>query len=272
MGKTLIYSCVFYNENYIELIELLLKSYKIFGNSRDNIDYLIMCNFIFKEKIQAIFNNLNIDGKIWCIELNNKFESAYSRLKIFDYEDIKLYSKILYLDCDILVTNSINKIINFELNNKLYVLQEECHRKYHCDLFTDEEYDLLDKTSVFTTGILLFNNNKIIEDLFSEVLLNIYEHVNNNLPIPECLDQPFIVYHAIKHNLYDNKKLINLVINNPQTFNEQIICHFPGIPGHYESKLIKMYFFMNNVMFNLHTNSYEKIKMTDYQNIINNKW
>ena len=153
MTKTIVYSCVFFNEKYIDLINLLLKSYKIFGNSPDNVDYLIICNTNFQKKIQTILDNLNISGKIWCIDLKTKFEAGYSRLKIFDYPYINLYNKILYLDCDILVTNSINNILDFQLENKLYALKEYCHRNFHCQLFTDEEYELLDKNSAFSSGI-----------------------------------------------------------------------------------------------------------------------
>ena len=251
MIKTIIYSCVFFNEKYINLINLLLKSYKLFGNSSDDVDYLIICNPNFQKKIQAIFDNLNISGKIWCIDLKTKFEAGYSRLKIFDYPDINLYNKILYLDCDILVTNSINNILDFQLENKLYALKEYCHRNFHCQLFTDEEYELLDKNSAFSSGILLFNNHKVIKDLFSQILLHIHNHITSDSPIPVCLDQPFIIYHAVKNNLYDNQKLINIVINNPNNFNNETISHFPGGVGHYESKLVKMNNFMNNVMFNV---------------------
>ena len=123
-NKTVIYSCVFFNEMYLNLINLLLTSYKLFGNFSEDIDYLIICNPNFQTKIQAIFDNLNINGKIWCLDLNTKFEACYSRLKIFDYPNINLYNKILYLDCDILVTNSINNILDFQLENKLYALKE----------------------------------------------------------------------------------------------------------------------------------------------------
>lgn len=258
MKKTLIYSCVFFNEKYIQLIKLLLKSYKLFGNSNDNIEYLIICNPEFKNKIQEIFDKLNINGKIWCLELKSKFEAGYSRLKIFDYPNINLYNKILYLDCDILITNSINNILGFKLENKLYVLQEgnTNHAFWGRELF-----DINPNCSAFTSGILLFNNNMIIKDLFSQILLHINNHINSNLPIPMCLDQPFIVYYAVKNNLYNNQKLIDLVINNPNTFdnwrgkdmpqnyNKQTICHFPGVPGHYESKIEKMSNFMNDIMF-----------------------
>ena len=55
MSKTIIYSCVFFNEKYINLINLLLKSYKLFGNSPDDVDYLIICNTNYQKKIQEIF-------------------------------------------------------------------------------------------------------------------------------------------------------------------------------------------------------------------------
>ena len=251
MTKTIIYSCVFFNEKYINLINLLLKSYKLFGNSPDDVDYLIICNTDFLNKIKAIFDNLNISGKIWCIDLKTKFEAGYSRLMIFNYPDINLYNKILYLDCDILVTNSINNILDFQLENKLYALKENCHRIFHCEIFTDEEYKFLDKSSVFSSGILLFNNNMIIKDLFSQILLHIHNHITSRLPIPVCLDQPFIVYYAVKNNLYDNQKLINIVIDNPNKYNNETISHFPGGPGHYVSKIIKMTNYMYDIMFNI---------------------
>ena len=48
MIKTIIYSCVFFNEKYIHLINLLLKSYKLFGNSSNDVDYLIICKIILE--------------------------------------------------------------------------------------------------------------------------------------------------------------------------------------------------------------------------------
>ena len=51
MTTFLIYSCIFFNETFIDLYSLLLKSYILFGNTNDNIDYLIICNPELKDKI-----------------------------------------------------------------------------------------------------------------------------------------------------------------------------------------------------------------------------
>ena len=259
MNKKIIYSCVFFNEKYIELIQLLLKSYKLFGNSTENIDYLIICNPNFKNKIQLLFDKININGKIWCLDLETIFEAGYSRLKIFDYPLINDYDKILYLDCDILVTNSVNKLFDIHLENKLYVLKEG---NTSLEFWGSEFFKNNPKIPAFTSGILLFNNNTKIKELFFEILVHINNHLINNLPIPICIDQPFICYHAIKNNLYDNKSLFNLVVNNPNLSNIVIgekmvkfanhsICHFPGWIGDFVGKDTRMKHFFNNTMFNI---------------------
>ena len=102
---------------------------------------------------------------------------------------------------------SINKILDFQLENKLYALKEgNTNHVYHGSQFFDKNPNC----SAFTSGILLFNNNIIIKDLFSQILLHIHNHITSMLPIPVCLTQSFIVYHAVKNNLYDNQKLINI--------------------------------------------------------------
>ena len=264
MTKTLIYSCVFFNQKYIDLIHLLLKSYTLFGNAPNEVDYLIICSPHFQKDIQAIFDTLHIKGKIWCLDLKTKFQAGYSRLKIFAYQHIDQYKKILYLDCDILVTNSISNILNFQLKNKLYSLEEGNTKHVY---FGKQFFDKNPNLTAFTSGILLFNNHIIIKDLFRKILSHIQNHIHKKLPIPVCLDQPFIIYHAVKDNLYDNQKLINIVVNNPSNFNHETISHFPGGPGDYERKIVKMSQFMKNVIFNVNkkTKSKTKIVLLDHK-------
>lgn len=250
----LIYSCIFFNEQYLELIELLLKTYILFGSPDKNTRYLIICNPDFKSKIEVIFKFLHIDGLIWCIDLHTIFEACYSRLKIFDYPDIDKYNKILYLDCDILITNDLSNILNFQLDDKLYALNEGHslgpHDWWGSDFFTPDSNP---KTSVFSTCVLLFNNCQIIKNLFNNTLSHIYSHLKDDLPLPMCYDQPFIIYNTVKDNLHDNQKLIHIVINDPwhTSFNGETISHFPSAPGDFNSKHVKMMKYLYNTMFHV---------------------
>tara|TARA_Y100000389_G_scaffold205142_1_gene264017 strand:- start:9181 stop:10191 length:1011 start_codon:yes stop_codon:yes gene_type:complete len=260
----LVYSCVFHQENYIQLISVLLKSYRLYGNEKTNVKYLVITSKYFKEDIQNIFDELDIFGELWLMENNTIFESAYSRLKIFKYPDINKYETILYLDCDILITNDIQNIFSLTLSDKLYVLQENFHRTNHCYFFNDDELNNLPPDSTFTSGIILFKNTVTIKNFFNEILKHINIHLKNNEKIPFCLEQPFIIYHSIIKNMYDNKLLIGTVVNNPDKLNGETICHFPTSPGHYKSKIYLMYNFIVNVLFE------EKKTKTNTTKIIGN--
>jgi lipopolysaccharide biosynthesis glycosyltransferase len=174
----LIYSCVFFQDKYIDLISLLLKSYIVYGKS--NTKYLIITNESFVSKIQNIFDTLNINGTIWSLNLNSKFEAGYSRLKIFDYPEINNYNKILYLDCDVLIGNKVENILNLILEDKLYGLKEGNTNHLH---WGAQFFENNPNISGFTSGVLLFNNSPLMKNLFQNILTHIETHINNNLPI-----------------------------------------------------------------------------------------
>jgi len=181
---------------------------------------------------------------------DNTFITALcSRLFIFHYENINHYNKILYLDTDILITNNLKNIFNFNIENKLYVLKENATTDgpyWGIELFGNNN----PKASAFTSGILLFNNHESIKNLFSDITNHINYNINNKLVLPQCLDQAFIVYHCVIKNMYNNEKLIGMVVNNPKNLDKQIISHFPGGVGHYQSKIDKMTLFYNNFLLN----------------------
>ena len=64
----------------------------------------------------------------------------------------------------------------------------------------------------------------------------------------DCFDQPYIVYNAFKYNLYNNKILKSLAVNNDSNIHSnKTIHHFPGGPGTYTNKLIQMTSFLNDI-------------------------
>jgi hypothetical protein len=248
----LIYSCIFCQVKYFELLALVLQSYLMYGQPSDDTHYLIITHPDFKEKTQRLLDALKLDGNIWCLDLNNKFEAGYSRLKIFDYPDIDKYEKILYLDCDILVTNRLDTILNLDLDNKLYTLKEgTTNHPYWGSLFWDKN----PKVPAFTTGVLLFKNHETIRNLFRCILKHIERYLETGKEPPKCYDQPFIVYNTISDGLHDNTMLIGKVKNidcypewNPMVYNNETIVHFPGSAGKlYQDKSIKMAIFLSEV-------------------------
>jgi hypothetical protein len=265
--KNLIYLCIFFNENYLNLLKLFSLSLAFFGNKNDDTDILILTIWPFYNKVLDIFHKVNIPVSIHCLDLFTFFEAAYSRLYIFDYPKINEYKKILYLDADILITNNINNILNLDIDDKLYTLMEGIisDESHNIDLF---DFSKIDKeTPAFTSGILLFNNCAIIKEMFNRIIIHIRNDHNEGKPIPICLDQPYIVYYAINENIYNNELLIGKCINNPIEFTENTINHFMGWPGHYDSKYDKMMTFMNNIFYIGKTDK-EDINST-YSNIIN---
>jgi lipopolysaccharide biosynthesis glycosyltransferase len=225
---------------------LLLESIFIYGNLDNDTNILVYTSTYFMNIIKQ--SHLFNDEKIK-FEINDTYDdidkACKARLDLFMLPSIINYNKILYLDIDILVKDSINKVFYVCNEDILYVLEEgqiddssDCWGK---SLFGNEINNYDCKTA-FTSGILLFNNCEKIKKLFS--IIN------------ECIikknhffhDQPYIIYNAFKYNLYDNKILKSLVVNNDYNIDsDKVIHHFPGGQGNYKDKIEKMYIFLNSV-------------------------
>jgi lipopolysaccharide biosynthesis glycosyltransferase len=115
----LVYMCVFYNSKYIRLLELLFLSLRVFS-SRDSFDLLILTSDDFQKEVRDLADRLEIPCKIHCIPCTSIFEAACSRLHVFDWPEIGMYKKILYLDTDIIVRRDISSLFSFELEDILY--------------------------------------------------------------------------------------------------------------------------------------------------------
>jgi len=252
----LIYLCVFHQENYINLLKLLLNSLITNGKlNKNTTNILIITSPNFLEKIKSTLLDLDILPEYYLLNLNTLFEAGCARLNIFNYPNIQNYQKILYLDTDILINNNINTIFDLDiLQDKLYTLEEGTigEQYWGAQFFDFTKYNR--KLTAFTSGILYFYNNNSIIELFTDITNHINDFKKKKKPIPICLDQPFIVYHAISKNKYDNQLLKSFAENNP--INKElakIIYHFPGGPGNYASKYDKITEFL--------TKDLDKIKL-----------
>jgi predicted O-methyltransferase YrrM len=249
-----IFVCIFNQEQYIQMFYLLLESIFIYGNLNDT-EIVVYTSTPFMNIIQQshLFNS-----KIK-FEINNNYNSidsaCKSRLDIFSLQTIHQYSKILYLDTDIIIKNDMNKLFDLCTEDVLYVFNEgtiDSDLQYWGkQLFGDEINNYTNKTA-FSSGILLFNNCNQIKKLFDKIKEDI-------LLRPECnifYDQPYIIYNAFKYNLFNNTIISSFIINNDTNIHSnKIIHHFCGGPGIYEHKIISMKNFLSNLKnFTIDTN------------------
>ena len=241
-----IFVCIFNQEKYVDMFFLLLESIFIYGNLDDNTNILVYTSTRFKNMIKQshLFNNEKIKFEI-NDTYNNTDKSCKSRLDLFNLPSITNYNKILYLDTDIIVKDNINKVFDVCQEDIFYVLEEgtiDSNTDYWGkSIFGNEINNYEDKTA-FTSGILLFNNCEKIKDLFNKI--------NEDIMIrPHFFhDQPHIVYNAFKYNLYNNKILKTIVVNNDKNIHsDKVIHHFSGGPGVYQHKIVAMTAFLNNI-------------------------
>jgi predicted O-methyltransferase YrrM len=243
-----IFCCVFNQEKYIDMFYLLLESIFIYGNLDENTNILVYTSTLFMNMIKQshLFNNEKIT-----FEINDTYDNidkaCKARLDLFNLPSITKYNKILYLDTDILVKRDIKKVLDVCEEDILYVLEEgeiNDNRDYWGNILFGNEINNYNDKTAFTSGILLFNNCEKIKDLFDKI----NEDIINRPNIFICYDQPYIVYNAFKYNLYNNKVLKALVINNDNNiFSNKVIHHFPGGPGIYQHKIDAMTNFLNSI-------------------------
>lgn len=253
--KNCIFICVFGQQKYIEMFYLLLESIYIYGNIGNNTDILVYTSSQFKDIIKK--SHLYSKNIIFEVndDYNNVDKACKSRLDLFNLQSVNKYSKILYLDTDILIKDDINKVFNVCKEDILYVLEEgmiDDKDEYWGNILFGNEVNNYSDKSAFTSGILLFNNCEKIKDLFNKIKEDIINRPYNF----GCYDQPYVIYNAFKNNLYNNKILKSFVVNNDTNIHsDKVIHHFPGIPGYYVVKLQKMTTFLNTIKdYTINTN------------------
>ena len=241
-----IFCCVFNQEQYVDMLFLLLESIFIYGDLDCNTHILVYTSTPFMNKIKQshLFNDEKIKFEL-NYKYNNVDKACKARLELFNLASITNYNKILYLDTDILIKDNINKVFEVCKEDLLYAIEEGdiCNDLDYWgkSLFGNEINDYTDK-SAFSCGILLFNNCEKIKDLFSKInedILTRYHYF---------YDQPYIIYNSFKYNLYNNKSLKSLGVNNDTNIHsDKVMHHFPGGPGTYTHKINNMTIFLNNI-------------------------
>ena len=274
--KKLVYFCVFHNKGYMELLKILLLTLKIFSKT-DTIDFLVFTSIEFESLVTEISAVLDIPIKTKLFEFNSLHEAACARLFIFDYEHIYDYNKILYLDTDIVIQNDILRIFDIYIGEKLYAVQEyDLNGEGHGAWFFD--FTTIDKnTPGINSGVLLFRNTPIISKIFNDIKRHISNLKKTQSLIPLCMDQPFIIYHFFKNNMYNSqlmRKYVFLSELNPPpnttSYSEITFCHFVWPIGNTWHKKERMIKYTQDLLNNY--NAVSNKKEYDITNIIDKQY
>lgn len=265
-SRNLIYCCVFYNKDYFKLLELLLKSMKMYS-TLDSFDFLVMTSPEFAPLVRNLGRTLGLDLKIFTQEFSTIFQAACARLFIFDYPDIQGYEKILYLDTDIIIKSDLAPIFDLPIQELLYGIESGTidSPSFGGQFFNFEnsENDLSKikrGTPGINSGTLLFLNSRTIQELFSRIRLHVDSFTREGNQPPYCMDQPFINFHAIKDSLYDNSllnPLVSLYEGNDAVLNYETssICHFSFPIGNFGHKYSRMCEFLEKTLTQKFQNS-----------------
>ena len=252
--KTLIYFCIFHNKGYIELLQLLLASL-ILRSNLEHIDILVLTSSDFKDDIENVSKQLNIQIDTYILEFSKLHEALCSRIYIFNYPLVTLYKQILYLDTDIIIQGDINRLLNSELEEKLYAFREgNISHPYWGGEFFDGSMQGLKDQSGFNSGVLLFKPVKCIKDTFFKVKEHINTIIAKNHALPECPDQSILNYYFIKDNLYNITLMdtsVKIYSKNADIYEintENSICHFTWPIGNTNNKKQRMMQYYSNFL------------------------
>ena len=124
--KSLIYLGVFLNRDYVDLLSLCLKSLDKFGNKPDDADVIVFTSDELTPDVETAVRKLSYPVKIHSIEgITTVRDAVGDKFRIFDYIDCFQYERILYLDSDVLVGNSIATLFTTPLkNDTVYAMKE----------------------------------------------------------------------------------------------------------------------------------------------------
>ena len=202
----LVYFTVGFNPDYINILYLAVKSLR----KQNSVDVMVICDESLVEKCSESlkeFSNINV---VSCKNSTDAPNSSMKKLQIFKY-DLSKYSKILFIDSDILVGRKLDYFFDGITENKLYAGGEHDDMnihllKYHSLLnYNKENLEFFYKNKIkpFNCGFFGFLNNSVMKEHFDNILEMMRTHIGEFY-----YEQSFMnVYFNLK-NLTDTK-LIN---------------------------------------------------------------
>jgi len=238
--KNLIYFTLGNNTNYVKLADLCIKS--LYMNDY-NGDFLFITNMK-----NEVLNQINFKKEPFFLKLNqtNLLESSSNKLKIFKFDKIQDYDRIIFSDLDILWTKNPQMLFDMIEEDFFYVSSEPhlmSEKWWGGDILGQDEKRIIEETQTkgLNAGLFGFNTNMLTHIKNIDTFLN----TNLNLVNP-CLEQPFFNVYLFRNNLYKKNfdKLVSHLGYNTENF-DGVVLHFAGGPGNFEVKYEKMINYFN---------------------------
>jgi hypothetical protein len=237
--KQLIYFTICHNRNYLKLLDLCVTSLIKSGYDGDILFITDLENDI--KQILNIKNNvLFFDPKE-----SNFISSSANKLKIFKFEDIKNYKKIIFCDLDILWLKHPQEIFDTIEDGNIYISEEGIDNRHNMSLcfyseklISEEERKFMWDNNIIglNAGFFGFHINMLY------ILENVYSFMEQNHDkITGCLEQPFLNVYCFRNKNYktDFTKFISHKGQDLEKCNKHVL-HFAGGVGNFTVKYNKM--------------------------------
>jgi lipopolysaccharide biosynthesis glycosyltransferase len=244
--KYLIYFVVGGKPDYVRLLEFCINTIKHCADN-DVFDILVLCD---KDYVKYI-KHLPIEH-IHVTEDNPTNERVSTRkVEIFNFDKIWQYEKVLYLDCDIVISGSLIEIMNDVINkNKLYVCNEKLGKDYDANDNISQFFSRQDRPYT-EQDIEFFRNNDIYPFNAGEFAFCTSEemkyHFNNIVSeIDKYYGTQYYFYEQCFMNDYFNRKNLTNNLLNKYCYlcavgvyitDKKTINHFLNCQADYNTKL-----------------------------------
>jgi len=185
-GKNLLYYTVFGVE-YAMLLELSLKS--IINTKQNKIFDILLITDVYTLKILRTISCLN--EFVWDYHLVSQpidgVEASICKLKIYEYSKLKEYSKILFLDADVISCGYFSDIFLHSTRGRFEAVRSPLERRnfsnfpnlirgatlsHSLSFFTEKnkEFILNNDHPVFNAGHFYFENTEQMKEHFKNIL------------------------------------------------------------------------------------------------------
>jgi len=246
---------MFHNPGYVDMFRLLVDSIARYGCRTATPTLLVYTSSAFRPAVlAAVPPSLPVLVTV-CDDYQTVEQACRARLALFHLPHVDQFDRILYLDTDILCVGDLAPVFALCTQERIYALEEGDMRThdprwdyYGKTLFDKDDLPRIEHRTAFSSGIMLFPNTPTLRRLFHDM-------ADDCVRRPICkFDQPYIVHHAMKHDMADNQRMIPYAI----LYNDYVkkgvllpptmtLIHFAGGVGVHAHKLRNMIAFIDSL-------------------------